>query len=72
MSMATTGEQRVRTSFNPSQDDLVSKLKQQSAALIDLCEQNKELDPRLAALAMTAYEEAAMWAVKLATSNSKN
>lgn len=38
-----------------------------SAELIDLCEEHKSLDPRLAALAQTAYEEAAMWAVKLVT-----
>jgi hypothetical protein len=46
----------------------VDKVKALSADLIDLCEEHKELDPRLAALAQTAYEEAAMWAVKLVTS----
>jgi len=61
------GTDRVRTSFNPSSDNLVDKVKQLSADLIDLCEEHKELDPRLAALAQTAYEEAAMWAVKLVT-----
>lgn len=61
------GEDRVRTSFNPSADSTVDKIKQQSAALIDLCETLKPLDGRLAALAQTAYEEAAMWAVKAAT-----
>ncbi len=63
----TTGESRVRTKFNPSNDSLVDQFKQLSAELIDLCEEHKSLDPRLAALAQTAYEEAAMWAVKLAT-----
>jgi hypothetical protein len=61
------GAHRVRESFNPSQDSLVDKVKRYSADLIDLCEEHKHLDPRLAALAQTAYEEAAMWAVKLVT-----
>lgn len=69
----TVGEQRVRVAFNPSASDLVSQLKQRSAELIDLCEElktsqgdNREKG-RCAALAQTAYEEAAMWAVKAAT-----
>lgn len=61
------GAARVRESFNPSQDDAVDKIKRYTADLIDLCENFKELDPRLTALAQTAYEEAAMWAVKAAT-----
>ncbi len=63
------GAQRVRESFNPSGDMMVDKIKRYSADLIDLCEELKALDPRLAALAQTAYEEAAMWAVKAATTN---
>jgi hypothetical protein len=61
------GAHRVRESFNPSQDNMVDKLKRYTADLIDLCEELKDLDPRLASLAQTAYEEAAMWAVKAAT-----
>jgi hypothetical protein len=61
------GAQRVRETFNPSGDDMVTKLKRYTADLIDLCEELKQLEPRLAALAQTAYEEAAMWAVKAAT-----
>jgi hypothetical protein len=61
------GEQRVRTTFNPSSDGVVDKIKQKSAELINLCEELKEKDGRLASLAQTAYEEAAMWAVKAAT-----
>ena len=61
------GEDRVRTKFNPSADSMVDKIKQQSAALIDLCETLKPKDARLAALAQTHYEDAAMWAVKAAT-----
>lgn len=63
----TLGENRVRTTFNPSQNDVVSQIKQKSAELINLCETLKEKDGRLASLAQTTYEEAAMWAVKAAT-----
>lgn len=66
-SKKTLGEQRVRTEFNPSQDDVVSQIKQKSAELINLCEELKAKDGRLASLAQTGYEEAAMWAVKAAT-----
>jgi hypothetical protein len=61
------GYDRVRGDFNPSSNSIVDRIKRQSADLIDLCETLKTLDPRLAALAQTAYEEAAMWAVKAAT-----
>lgn len=64
---STIGEKRVRTTFNPSQTDLVATIKQKSAELINLCEELKEKDGRLASLAQTSYEEAAMWAVKAAT-----
>ena len=63
----TLGEQRVRRAFNPSSDDLVDKVKFMTAELIDLVESHKGLDPRLAALAQTHYEDAAMRAVKLVT-----
>ena len=76
----THGEQRVRTSFNPSGDNVVDQIKQKTAELIDMVfdlpRPNDDTDPdgvrtpeagRLRALAMTAYEEAAMWAVKAAT-----
>lgn len=61
------GEQRVRTTFNSSTSDTVDLLKQKTAELIDLCEVLKMRDARLASIAQTAYEEAAMWAVKAAT-----
>jgi hypothetical protein len=61
------GAERVRESFNPSKDNMVDKIKRYTADLIDLCEDLKALEPRLAAMAQTAYEEAAMWAVKAAT-----
>lgn len=63
----TTGEQRVRTEFNPANNGVVDQIKQKSAELINLCEELKAKDGRLASLAQTAYEEAAMWAVKAAT-----
>ncbi len=61
------GELRVRTEFNPSQSDVVSLIKQKTAELINLCEELKYKDARLASLAQTEYENAAMWAVKAAT-----
>lgn len=61
------GEDRVRIKFNPSADGVVDVIKAKSAELINICETLKPLDGRLAALAQTAYEEAAMWAVKAAT-----
>ncbi len=63
----TLGELRVRATFNPSDDPNVSLIKTKTAELIDLVETIKGKDPRLAALAQTHYEDAAMWAVKLAT-----
>lgn len=61
------GEQRVRTEFNPAQSDTVSQIKQLTAQLINLTSTLHDKEPRLTSLAMTAYEEAAMWAVKAAT-----
>ena len=76
MTQKTLGESRVRTNFNPSSEDLVQKIKDKSAALIDIvaeihyegenADRAKER-ARLVALAQTAYEQAAMWAVKAAT-----
>ena len=67
------GEDRVRIKFNPSDHSLVSRIKQQTAELIDLCEEYKKQQTttqetaRLWSLAMTSYEDASMWAVKAAT-----
>ncbi len=61
------GEQRVRTDFNVTGSTLVDAIKQKSAELINLCEELKVKDGRLASLAQTSYEEEAMWAVKSAT-----
>lgn len=61
------GAERVRETFNPSMDNSVDKIKRWSADCIDFCEEHSHLDPRLAALASTCFENAAMWAVKLVT-----
>lgn len=69
--MTTLGQQRVRSSFNPSENDKVAQIKKAAAELIDLCERMKA-DPekaRWSALAQTSFEEAAMWAVKAATAD---
>ena len=69
----TKGEYRVGTTFNPSGDDLVNGVKQITAGLIDEMEKivlNRGINSeaaRCAALAQTAYEQAAMWAVKAIT-----
>lgn len=69
------GERRVRWDFNPSGNALVDAIKATAASAIDECEGIKlrSDDPevkRLAALAQTAFEEGAMWAVKAATANA--
>ena len=71
----TIGENRVRMTFNPSASSDVDIIKQRSAELINLCDHLKGDGKstiagekiRLISLAQTAYEEAAMWAVKAAT-----
>jgi hypothetical protein len=75
----TKGEYRVGINFNPSNDDMVAKIKRQAADLIDLIEtipgaemrdlRGSEVG-RLKALAQTDIESAAMWAVKAATKPS--
>jgi hypothetical protein len=74
----TKGEYRVGITFNPSNDDMVGKIKRAAADLIDLIEgipgvqtrmddvHGREVS-RLKALAQTEIESAAMWAVKAAT-----
>jgi len=79
----TLGEQRVRVSFNPSQEDVVSQIKQKTAELIDLMAAmhndivSKDVythditefneSLRLIDKAQSAYELGAMWAAKAAT-----
>ena len=57
----------MRTSFNLSASTDVDIIKNKTAELINICEALKAKDPRLASLAQTALEEAALWAVKAAT-----
>ena len=54
-------------SFNPSGDSRVDEIKQVTDSLIEMVTQyanNTEQGKRRAALAITNYEQAAMWAVK--------
>lgn len=57
----------VRTGFNPSADSLVDIAKQKAADMIDFIDAHKHMEPRLAALAITHFEEGAMCAVKCVT-----
>ena len=66
----SVGEHRVRVTFNPSENSIVDQIKQKTAELINMCEQLKNKDARLASLAQTEYENAAMWAVKAATAET--
>ena len=78
----TLGEARVRKSFNPSNNDVVDQIKTLAAELIDLCNQRRETasgrgigsgeEQRCWALAMTEFEDGAMWAVKAATFEQMN
>lgn len=75
--MTTIGEKRVRVKYRPADhpSDIVDEIKQRTAALINTCYEISTLSGkthqmerhRLIGLAMTKYEEAAMWAVKAAT-----
>lgn len=75
--MMSKGEYRVGYKFNPSNSSMVEEIKLRAADLIDLIEgivpPDWSEDPlhaeisRLKALAQTAIEEGAMWAVKAAT-----
>lgn len=62
----THGERLVRVDFNVTGSNLVHQLKTKTAELINIVNELQD-DRRLVALAITAYEEAAMWAVKAAT-----
>jgi hypothetical protein len=66
----TKGEKLVRVSFNPSANPDVEDIKKRAADCIDWCEPDQTDSAevkRLCALAQTAFEEAAMWAVKAVT-----
>ena len=81
--MKSIGEKRVRTDFNVSGSSVVDEFKSKSAALVNLVQNGIDMPDgtppeaqgefvRLKSLAMTAYEEAAMWAVKAATWQLEN
>lgn len=66
----SAGGQRVRLSFNPSSNTTVNLIKEDTAALINLslCFRSSNVEQtRCAEIAAQKYEEAAMWAVKAAT-----
>lgn len=63
----TIGEKRVRTEFNVTNNSTIDLIKQKTAELINMCEDLKAKDARLASIAQTEFESAAMWAVKAAT-----
>lgn len=69
--MTTKGEYRVGTTFNPSADSMVDKIKRLGADLLDLIETIPVDDiserGRLKAIAQTEIEGALHWAVKAAT-----
>lgn len=72
VSVKTLGEKMVRTDFNVTKDSTVDQIKQKTAELINLVETLKEKDARLAEMAQSYYEGAAMYAVKAATATSEN
>lgn len=74
--METLGEKRVRVDFNVSDLNDVNEVKARAAESINFIERlrDKPVEPskaserhRLISLSQTAYEEAAMWAVKALT-----
>jgi hypothetical protein len=74
--MKTLGEKRVRVDFNVDDRSDVHQVKTKAAESIDFIEglRDEPVEPskagerhRLVSLAQTAYEEAAMWAVKALT-----
>ncbi|WP_420588195.1 DUF7681 family protein [Bacterioplanoides sp.] len=62
----TEGEYRVGIAFNPDGNETVDAIKQKAAELIDLVAEHGK-DERCTSLAQTAFEDAAMWAVKSVT-----
>ena len=67
----TEGEYRVGVSFNPSDNPDVDIVKEKTADLIDKIASCGK-DVRCTSLAMTKFEEAAMWAIKSITKKTEN
>jgi hypothetical protein len=71
------GEKRVRVEFNPSNAGNVNAIKTKAAEIINILDdfkndprnqvENNSETQRLTSIAMTKFEEAAMWAVKEVT-----
>lgn len=51
-------------SFNPTKDERVDWIKGNTEAMLTFLQNLEDVDPRCKALALTNYEQAAMWAVK--------
>lgn len=72
----TEGQYRVGVTFNPSSNAAVDEIKQKTAELVDLMHSYTlncdATGSREAAVAMTAFEEAAMWAVKAVTKQPRD
>ncbi len=60
------GQWRVGVNVNPTADPDVDRIKTKAAELIDLIDDAGK-DGRCTAMAMNAFEDGAMWAVKSAT-----
>lgn len=67
---ASEGEYRVGVNFNPGGHEQVDEIKKLTAHLIDYIGVHG-LDERCTRLAKTAFEDAAMWAVKSVTKDSQ-
>jgi hypothetical protein len=68
----TFGEKACGVTFNPSNDDMVQKLKQAFADLVDTCDDlrlksNNSEEKRMLSLAITDLQTAQMWSVKAVT-----
>jgi hypothetical protein len=50
--------------FNPSKDERIDEIKSRTEALLDYLKSLEGVDGRCVSLALTNYEQAAMWAVK--------
>jgi len=72
----TTGEYFVGVSFNPSNNSAVDEINSKTASLIDLLltyvQSPTTPGCREAAIAIEAFEEAAMWAVKAVTKQPRS
>lgn len=66
----TEGQWRVGVDFNPSANADVDRIKQKAAELIDLIDDIGR-DGRCTSLAMNAFEDGAMWAVKSVTKKER-